>query len=158
MLYAVYEALRMQGTVDRLLVVAPLSAFDAWVEEAVESLSPAPQIGRVEEGIPRGAEVVLVNYQRLVSKYGPIAAWVLEHDCHVVLDEAHRMKRGRNGEWGAACLDLAQLARRRDILTGTPAPQHPSDFEALLNFLWPHQAAALSCRLVHFSQPRPPER
>ncbi len=50
------------------------------------------------------------------------------------------MKRGRNGEWGAACLDLAHLAVRRDILTGTPAPQHPSDFVALLNFLWPDQA------------------
>jgi SNF2 family DNA or RNA helicase len=58
----------------------------------------------------------------------------------VILDEAHRMKRGRNGEWGAACLDLAHLAVRRDILTGTPAPQHPSDFVALLNFLWPNQA------------------
>ena len=50
------------------------------------------------------------------------------------------MKRGRNGEWGAACLDLAQLAVRWDILTGTPAPQHPSDFVALLDFLWPEQA------------------
>ncbi len=53
------------------------------------------------------------------------------------------MKRGRNGEWGAACLDLAHLAVRRDILTGTPAPQHPGDFVALLNFLWPDQATRI---------------
>ena len=50
------------------------------------------------------------------------------------------MKRGRDGEWGTACLDLAFLADRRDILTGTPAPQHPADLRALLDFLWPGQA------------------
>lgn len=138
--YAVYEAERIRDRVDRLLVVAPLSAFDAWFEEAEESLRPVPVIGRYEDGIPRGAEVVLINYQRLSGRYRDVADWVVRHRTHVVLDEAHRMKRGRDGEWGRACLDLAQLAVRRDILTGTPAPQHPTDFLALLNYLWPHRA------------------
>jgi SNF2 family DNA or RNA helicase len=69
-----------------------------------------------------------------------LARWISQAPTHVVLDEAHRMKRGRNGEWGAACLDLAPLAARRDLLTGTPAPQHPSDLIALLDFQWPQQA------------------
>ena len=50
------------------------------------------------------------------------------------------MKRGIRGEWGRACLQLAHVAVRRDILTGTPAPQSPSDFVALLDYLWPNQA------------------
>lgn len=141
--YAVYEAERIRGRVDRLLVVAPLSAFDAWFEESTESLIPPPIIGRFEDRIPTGAEVVLINYQRLASRYREIAEWVARHRCHVVLDEAHRMKRGREGEWGTACLNLSQIAVRRDILTGTPAPQHPSDFVALLNFLWPHRATRI---------------
>jgi len=141
--YAVYEAERIRGRVDRLLVVAPLSAFDAWFEESIASLSPPPIIGRFEDRIPTAAEVVLINYQRLASRYREIAEWVARHRCHVVLDEAHRMKRGREGEWGTACLNLSQIAVRRDILTGTPAPQHPSDFVALLNFLWPHRATRI---------------
>jgi SNF2 family DNA or RNA helicase len=32
------------------------------------------------------------------------------------------------------------LAKRRDILTGTPAPQSTRDFIALLDYLWPTQA------------------
>ena len=39
--YAVYEAERCVGRVARLLVVAPLSAFDAWKTEAVACFAPA---------------------------------------------------------------------------------------------------------------------
>lgn len=139
--YAVYEAERERRGIRRLLVVAPLSAFDAWLTEADECLSPVPIVRALSQRPPVGCEILLVNYQKLgAARYERIAEWVAEEPCHVILDEAHRMKRGRNGEWGAACLDLAHLAIRRDILTGTPAPQHPSDFVALLNFLWPDQA------------------
>lgn len=139
--YALYEAERQRRAIRRLLVVAPLSAFDAWETEAVECFDPVPVVRHLVRRPPAGCEVLLVNYQKLgAARYVHIAEWVTEAPCHVILDEAHRMKRGRNGEWGAACLDLAHLAVRRDILTGTPAPQHPNDFVALLNFLWPDQA------------------
>ena len=139
--YALYEAERKRQRVSRMLVVAPLSAFDAWEREADDCLDPKPVIGRMGDGMPRGAEVTLVNYDKLTAgRYGTIAAWVAAVPCHVILDEAHRMKRGRDGERGARCLDLAHLAVRRDILSGTPAPQHPSDFYALIDFLWPSQA------------------
>jgi len=138
--YAVYEAEHAAGNVARMLVVAPLSAFDAWLGEAEVCLNPAPTIERFDGKIASGTEIVLVNYQRLAGSYDVLAEWVLESDCLVVLDEAHRMKRGRDGEWGSRCLDLAHLAARRDILTGTPAPQHPSDFGSLMEFVWPHQS------------------
>lgn len=140
--YALYAAERERGRVERMLVVAPLSAFDAWFTEAPACLQPAPIVARYDRKIPK-CEVLLVNYQRLVSRYEEIAGWVVERPTQVVLDEAHRIKRGRSGEWGSACLDLAHLAARRDILTGTPAPQHPTDFVALLDFLWPHQVTQI---------------
>lgn len=138
--YACYEAERARGRVDHMLVVAPLSAFEAWLTEADQCLSPAPVVRRFEERGLGTPEIRLINYQRLSSSYTDLAAWVAEGRCHLILDEAHRMKRGRNGEWGSACLNLAHLAARRDILTGTPAPQHPRDFVALIDFLWPHLA------------------
>jgi hypothetical protein len=138
---AVYEAERLAGRVEQLLVIAPLSSLDTWMEEADLSLRPAPVIDRfVGSEIPGDIELLLVNYQRLMGSYQAVASWALRRPTLVVLDEAHRMKRGRDGEWGRACLDLAFLAARRDILTGTPAPQHPSDLVALFDFLWPGQA------------------
>lgn len=151
--YACYEAERVRGHVQRLLVVAPLSAFDAWVDEAGRCMDPVPVVMRLNGRVPQSCEVLLVNYQRLRPRYETLAAWIVERPCHLVLDEAHRMKRGRDGEWGFACLELAHLAVRRDILTGTPAPQHPTDFDALMDFLWPHQGRVILPSSVRAADP-----
>jgi superfamily II DNA or RNA helicase len=140
--YAVYEAERSAQRVQQMLVVAPLSAFDAWENEVFECFADGsePVVRAFADAVPADAEVLLVNYHRLAGSYGPIAAWVRARPTLVLLDEAHRMKRGWAGQWGSACLNLAFLAARRDILTGTPAPQGPGDLIALLDFLWPGQA------------------
>lgn len=139
--YAAYEAERLAGRVGRLLVIAPLSAFGAWMDEAVDCFSGSPIVHRFEgDAIPADTEVLLVNYQRLNTGFDQLAQWVTAEPTMVILDEAHRMKKGWGGQWGTACLNLAYLAQRRDILTGTPAPQGPRDFVALLDFLWPAQA------------------
>lgn len=138
--YALYELERLRGRVARLLVVAPLSAFDAWETEARLCFSPTPSLARFGGRVPHQAEIVLVNYQKLSPFKEQLAGWLLEAPSHLILDEAHRAKAGRSGEWGSACLDLSHLAVRRDILTGTPAPQGPRDLLALVDFLWPHQS------------------
>lgn len=153
--YATYELERVRGRVGRLLVVAPLSAFEAWCEEANECLSPSPTIRQLTNSRPGMAEVLLVNYQRLRSRFDLLAEWITEGHGHLILDEAHRMKRGRDGQWGSACLELAHLAIRRDILTGTPAPQHPTDFDALLSFLWPANGTSILPSSARAREPSP---
>ncbi|MCH8268973.1 MAG: DNA helicase, partial [Acidobacteria bacterium] len=139
--YAIYEAERLAERVSQLLVIAPLSAFPSWMEEIEVCFEEIPLIARFDGGrIASRVEILLVNYHRLAASYEDIAKWAARAPTHLVLDEAHRMKRGWEGQWGSACLNLAFLAQRRDILTGTPAPQSPGDLQALLNFLWPNQA------------------
>jgi hypothetical protein len=151
---AVYEAERHAGRVEQLLVVAPLSGFETWLDESAACLQPAPIAHRFAGGeIPSDTELLLVNYQRLPLSFSTLAEWVGSRPTLVVLDEAHRMKRGREGEWGSACLDLAFSAERRDVLTGTPAPQHPTDLVALFDFLWPGQAARIVPRDALVAQP-----
>lgn len=140
--YATYDAERTAGRVERMLVVAPLSAFDAWETSAIECFPEGsrPFVAPLVGVIPAGVEVLLVNYHRLDSRYEVLADWVRQRPTLVLLDEAHRMKRGWDGTFGSACLNMAFLAARRDILTGTPAPQSPQDLIALFDFLWPGQA------------------
>lgn len=135
---ALYEIERARGRVDQLLVVAPLSAFEAWQEEVDACLeAPPPRIHRFDgRPIPVDAEIVLVNYQRLLISFDELAHWTVRGETQLCLDEAHRIKRGRSGEWGSAALDVGFLARRRDVLSGTPAPQSPRDLAVLLDFLW----------------------
>lgn len=141
--YAVYDAERTAGRVEQMLVVAPLSAFEAWASEVLECFPDGdrPVVAPYLDEVPRDAEVLVVNYHRLGGQhYEDLARWVAERPTLVLLDEAHRMKRGWSGTFGSACLSIAFLAARRDILTGTPAPQSPQDLVALLDYLWPGQA------------------
>lgn len=140
--YATHAIEQARGRVDKLLVVAPLSAFGAWQEDAEAVLSPAPTVGRFAgAGVP-STNVVLVNYQRLPGALEDLLTWAAGHRVHLVLDEAHRAKRGVGGEWGRALLTLAPHVHRRDILTGTPAPNHPRDLVSLLNIAWPSGRAS----------------
>ena len=143
--YAVYEAERAAGRIEQMLVVAPLSAFDAWQGEVAVCYNPGqhPVVRPLVDQVPNDTEVLVVNYHRLDSRYEAIAAWVSKKPTLVLLDEAHRMKRGCDGTFGSACLSIAFLAARRDILTGTPAPQSPQDMVALLDFLWPGQGLSI---------------
>ncbi|MEX1009029.1 MAG: DEAD/DEAH box helicase [Acidimicrobiia bacterium] len=142
--YALYEAERAASRVAQLLVVAPKSAFETWHVEAERCMRPAPLVSVYGGTSPdRDAEVLLVGYQRLLYSYDEIVQWVARMPTHLVLDEAHRMKRGWSGEWGRTCLSLAYRAARRDVLTGTPAPHHPRDLEAVLDFVWPNQGRRL---------------
>jgi SNF2 family DNA or RNA helicase len=133
---------RARGIVKRLLVVAPIAAFEAWKVDSEACIAPAPVIC-VHEGagsvIPENTDLLLTNYNRLASDYDRIREYVSEIPTQVILDEAHRIKRGAGGVYGQAALDLAYAARRRDVLTGTPAPQGAFDLVALMQFLYPGQ-------------------
>jgi len=133
---------RSRGTVDRLLVVAPIAAFEAWKDDSAASIVPPPIVA-VHSGsdsvIPDNTEILLTNYNRVASDYDCIREFVAAKPTHVVLDEAHRIKKGEDGVHGRAVLDLAYTARRRDVLTGTPAPQGAFDLIALVQFLYPGQ-------------------
>ncbi|MBF6150209.1 DEAD/DEAH box helicase [Nocardia nova] len=133
---------RARGHVERMLVVAPIAAFQAWKEDSAECLSPVPTIAMhmgQDSLIPDDVDIVLTNYNRVASDYDRIREFVAAKQTHVVLDEAHRIKRGEQGVHGRAVLDLAYAATRRDVLTGTPAPQGAFDLVAPIRFLYPGQ-------------------
>ena len=139
---ATYAILRARGAVSRLAVIGPIAAFGAWKEELDACFDKKPKLiihagaGTV---IPADTEVLLSNYNRTASDYNTVRSFVSNAPTQVVLDEAHRVKRGASGVHGRAVLDLAYAARRRDVLTGTPAPQSAFDLVALVSFLYPGQ-------------------
>ncbi|WP_269859391.1 DEAD/DEAH box helicase [Streptomyces sp. RPT161] len=134
---AVFAASRVRGEARRLLVVGPKSAYESWLYESTACFK-APLRAVVMGPSPEpGAEVLIVNYERLDRSLTGLASWLRAAPSMVILDEAHRMKLGANGTYGSACLALGPLAARRLILTGTPAPNGARDLENLLSFVWP---------------------
>lgn len=139
---AAFSLLRGRGAIEKLAVVAPLAAFGSWKEELVECFDIPPRY-TVHDGqgaiVPSDTDVLLSNYHRTASDYHTVRSFVSSAATQVILDEAHRIKRGSIGQHGRAVLDLAYAAKRRDVLTGTPAPQGAHDLVALVSFLYPGQ-------------------
>jgi SNF2 family DNA or RNA helicase len=137
-----YSLNRSRGLVVRALVVAPIAAFPAWKEDSLVCMKPAPIVsvhGGPGSVIPPSTEILLTNYNRVASDYDRLREFVSSAPTQLILDEAHRIKKGAFGVHGRAVLDLAYAAKRRDILTGTPAPQGAYDLVALMRFLYPGQ-------------------
>jgi hypothetical protein len=135
---AVFAAMRNQGKAEKLLVVGPKSAHEAWLFENSVCFAEPLRMSVLAKGAPDfSADVVLVNYERIAKATNWLASWIRMSPSMLILDEAHRMKLGAAGAYGAACLALGPLARRRLILTGTPAPNSARDLENLLGFVWP---------------------
>ncbi|WP_410653815.1 DEAD/DEAH box helicase [Amycolatopsis sp. cmx-4-54] len=142
---AVYSAQKEKGEVSRLLVVCPKSAYESWQFETGACFRSPLRTNILDRSRDEWAEVLIINYERLERSRGMLAAWLQAEPSMIILDEAHRMKLGVRGAYGAACMALGPLARRRLILTGTPAPNGVKDLESLLAFAWPghgHRAVA----------------
>ena len=124
------------------MVVAPIAAFEAWKEEAADCFDEPLDLvifRGPDTFVPSETDVLVSNYHRVAGDYDSIRRFVASARTQVVLDEAHRVKRGPEGVHGRAVLDLAYAASRRDVLTGTPAPQGAHDLVALVKFLYPGQ-------------------
>ncbi|MGY1736865.1 DEAD/DEAH box helicase family protein [Geodermatophilus sp. SYSU D00684] len=148
MAYAVFSLLRHAGRVDRLLVIAPQSAYEAWQEEARDCFAPGrrPDV-EVAPRLPRRrSDVVVVNYERAATGAFRAAAdeWMTGHRAMVVFDEAHRAKRGSDGLHGQGARDLSSLASVRLSMTGTPMPNGRDDLAAVLDLAFPGQGQRLA--------------
>ncbi|MFE1797799.1 DEAD/DEAH box helicase [Streptomyces sp. NPDC059517] len=134
---AMFAAMRAQGEVRRLLVVSPKSAYESWTFESGVCFAEPLTVRVMGQNPEPGTEVLLINYERLDRSLPVLATWLRAAPSMIILDEAHRMKLGAEGIYGSACMALGPLARRRLILTGTPAPNGAKDLENLLSFVWP---------------------
>jgi SNF2 family DNA or RNA helicase len=138
-----------------LLVISPKSAFPAWQEVVADCLDPGAPDGNapflvldggtqdIDRSLRSGATRFLMTYDLMVRQTDLMAGYLARQPVHLILDEAHRMKAGLNSQRGAFLINVAGLPARRDILTGTPMPQGPSDLAAQLAFLWPGQGLDL---------------
>ena len=140
MTYALYSALKDLDEVEQLLVLAPISAHEAWLTEPglMYRAGAAPSL-HVGKGRPGAAEAVVLNYEQLQQRgrLDALLAMCRRRRTLVVFDEAHRVKAGSKGIRGAAALELSAAAHRRSVLTGTPQPNSPEDLARVLELAYP---------------------
>ena len=137
-----------------VLIVCPKAAFPAWTDIVKDTMDPngidtepfqvlSGTSHAIEAKLTSGSRRFVINYDLLIQHPGVFGAYLARQPVHLILDESHRMKAGEASQRGALLLSLASLPVRRDVLSGTPMPQAPSDLVSQLNFLWPGQGLGL---------------
>lgn len=143
---AVHTVLKSMGIVSKLFVISPINAFISWEDEIREIFKDkAPIIKRLKaddlqdfsEINNANPDVILVNYEKLRRDINEIIPFFINNNVHLILDESHRVKSGVNNISYNQIIKLADLAKRRDILSGTPMPQNFNDLEPQFDYLWP---------------------
>lgn len=145
-----FQRLRLLGEVDSLFVVGPPSCFGPWLSEYEEVLGAKPTYeifagGDIEErkfkyqtSKESACDIYLTTFQTLHNDWKSVKNLFRLHGIrfYFVVDEAHYIKQ-LGGAWAAAVLNVAQYAKQKCILTGTPFPKSFTDAFNLFDVLWP---------------------
>lgn len=142
-----WALLQARSKLNKLLVVAPKSAFEAWADVEPGAVFENVPVSAVFSGgvISTKVEILVCNYEQLESedRVRRFKDWILKNDAMVVLDEAHRVKGGNASVRWRGCAQLTAVARRVDLLTGTPMPQSFNDLANLFALSWPQVSKSL---------------
>lgn len=136
----------VNGTIEVVLVIGPISCFAPWEHESEAALgarlTPRRIRGtaarrRAAYDAVRPGELVLVSYATAAADKVALSDLCRTYRTMLVADESHRVKRFRGGSWAPALVEISKHARVRMILSGTPMPQSGKDLYTQLNILWP---------------------
>lgn len=153
-----------RGVIDLMLIVAPASVRPVWTDAAdgqIRQHAWAPSVVSEFHRLPRSSragarkvwadapgpasrlEWLVTNYEyvRSVEKRAALKKLLRGRKVWLVLDESSFIKSHKAAQT-RACLELAEFAKRRTILNGTPWSHSPLD-------LWP-QMRFLSWRILPF--------
>ena len=148
---AVYEYLRVKGTVNSLFVVGPRSCFAPWQTEFELTLGRPPSTiilagGDVSERrskyysrLADPVELYLTTYHTLSRDKQQVQYLLKEKNNHTffIVDEAHYMKQ-EEGIWAKAIAETSIFAAKRCVLTGTPFPRSYGDGINQFDVLYPN--------------------
>lgn len=143
---AAFSALRDAGRIDKMLVVGPRASFMPWEEEVRACLGDQVSVVRIvgSQGTRRKlyrsieeATIALLTYQVASNDSSELAMLLRRYKIMFVLDESHNIKRLEGGKWASSLIELAPLASKRVILSGTPMPNSILDLWSQVEFLWP---------------------
>ncbi|MFJ7932936.1 DEAD/DEAH box helicase [Sporosarcina sp. NPDC096371] len=144
MIYATYSHQKyIEKVVNKILVVCPINAFEAWETEYVSCFNNKPNSIRLNgQNRRRGYdtkndyELYLINHATLTNDIDEIIRLLKSDNFMLVLDESHYVKNfSEQATWANSVLNISSFAKIRLISSGTPAPNSEYDFWSQFTFL-----------------------
>ena len=144
--YAALSKWLDDGTINKILVIGPVSSFFPWEDEykecfGVKDVDKIIVRGKTADDLPDlNFKLTLMHFQTAMRKTQKIIEFMNKekNDVALIIDESHNIKNIDEGEWVRAVRQISPHAKRRIILSGTPMPRNAADLWVQITFLWPH--------------------
>lgn len=134
--------------VNKILIISPLNAFEAWRTEFEEVFGKKRKLHymnlkdyndagdiRTNWGV---ANVIVLNYESLFGWKLSVLNGLINEKTMIVFDEVHRVKNPE-GQRAKNTLELGKQARYHYVLTGTPIPNSYKDIYNFLHLLYANE-------------------
>jgi SNF2 family DNA or RNA helicase len=143
---AAFAKLKNDQGLKTLIVVGPRSSFAPWESEFEACFGKAGNVVRITGNKSERArawrsaektDLVLLNYHVAANDGERFKDLLTNTGSMLVLDESHYVKSITDSKWASSVRAIAPLAKKRVILSGTPAPNSVIDLWSQFNFLYP---------------------
>ena len=146
--YAAYAYLKEKGMVDKILVVGPGNAFNAWFEEYETCFGKEPDFTNLSFETTKSCQIYLnasgknhteisfINFDKLRLSKDAISNFLTKNKALLIVDEAHKVKNPNAAVTKSIC-EITKYANSRIILTGTPMPNGYEDLSSLFYIFSP---------------------
>lgn len=152
--YGAFAYLNYLGLIDKIVMIGPISSFNAWKEEFVACFGNLKKLkcydfqekkktlsGFIENHDSlnfdaRDSNLILINYESLAT-YADVLKSIINEKTFLILDEVHRIK-AISGTRAEASLKLSDKPIYKLVMTGTPIPNGYIDISNFLHFLFPN--------------------
>lgn len=133
------EYLKQRGYVGRVLIISPLSVMDVWANEifgVIPHRNAVQLVGKREkrlELIASGTDIAIINFDGVATVKDALSKWKPDL---VIVDEADAYCNAQTKRY-KALQDVLKIDTRLWLLTGTPAPNAPTDAYGLIRLVNP---------------------
>lgn len=145
MIYGSFAYLSAKKEVKKVVVICPKSAFISWIDEFSVVFGKKKSLNVLnihEKNFDQSMfyknisqyNLILINYESII-KYEKELLQIIDDKTMIVFDEVHKVKK-IDSDRANTCIYIAQNAKYRYCLTGTPIPNKYTDIWNILQILY----------------------
>lgn len=149
--YATYAYLRDIKRIEKILIIGPKNAYNAWFEEYITCFGQKPKFKNLSDenikeaqdylksSVNNHKEVTFINIEKIRNLEKELILFLDSSSCMLVIDEGHKVKNPDASSTKVA-MTLAKYSNFKIVLTGTPMPNGYEDLFSLSYIINPYKS------------------
>ena len=131
--------------IEKIFVIGPTAAFLPWEEEYEVCFGKKARSRRISgdfatefHNLGDSYDIFLMHFNSAMNHQWELKTFMKKWKTVLIIDESHYIKSPELKRWASTAINIAPLAKRRVVLSGTPMPNNAKDLWTQITFLWPN--------------------